>query len=110
MKILLNVWILNWPLVPYHSSNRYPCARLTRPSCIRGSNRSADVCRVAHVCRGWRISTKSVNVWIWPPHATYRDVYNVCYVQKHFCPGFYVTSMDTAMALAQKVWKKSDGQ
>ena len=51
MKILLNVWILNWPLFPYHSSIRYPCARLTRPSCIRGSNHSADVCRAAAILR-----------------------------------------------------------
>ena len=56
MKMLLNVWRLNWPLVPYHSSNRYPCARLTRPSCIRGSNRSADVCRVAAILRAARLS------------------------------------------------------
>ena len=48
MKMLLNVLRLNWPLVPYHSSIRYPCAR---PSCIRESNISADVCRVAAIIR-----------------------------------------------------------
>ena len=45
------VSIANWPLVPYHSSINYPCARPTRPSCIRESNRSADVCRVAAILR-----------------------------------------------------------
>ena len=43
-----------------------------------------------HVCRGRRISTTSVSVWIWPQLATYRDLYNVYYVQKHFCAGLYV--------------------
>ena len=36
------------------------------------------------------ISNTSVSVWIWPQHATYRDLYKVYYVQKHFCAGFYV--------------------
>ena len=43
--------VANWPLVPYHSSINYPCPRPTRPSCIRESNRSADVCRVAAILR-----------------------------------------------------------
>ena len=51
MKMLLNVLRLNWPLVPYHTSIRYARARPTRPSCIRESNRSADVCLVAAILR-----------------------------------------------------------
>ena len=51
MKIVLNVWRLNWPLVPYPALIRYTCAILTRPSCIRGSNRSADVFPAA--CLSW---------------------------------------------------------
>ena len=43
-----------------------------------------------HVCRGWRTSTTSVSMWIWPQHVTYCDLYNVCCVQKYFCAGFYM--------------------
>ena len=115
MKILLNVWRLNWPRVPYHSSIRYPFARLIRSSCIRGSNHSGDVCRAAvssgkHVCRGWRIYTTPVSVWIWPQHATYRNMYKACYVQKHFCAGFYVIFDGYSDGPSTNVWNMSDGQ
>ena len=88
-KILLNVWRLNWPLVSYQFSIRHPCAIPTRLSCISGggvkswSNHSAmcvgqRLSSGQHVCRGWRISTTSVSVWIWPKHPTHRDAYKVC--------------------------------
>ena len=35
---------------------RYPCARLTRPSCIRWSNHYANVCRAAAILRAACIS------------------------------------------------------
>ena len=63
----------------------------------------------SYVCRGWMISNTSESVWIWPQHATYRDLYKVYYVQNTSALDSTRYSMDTAMALAQKVWNKSEG-
>ena len=107
--------VANWPLVPYHSSINYPCARPTMPSCIRESNRSADVCRVAPIlraaCLSWMEDIYYISKCVDMASACDipRLVQCVPMYKKHFCAGFYVTSMDTAMALAQKVWKRATG-